>query len=185
MIIFYFYHFSRYSSNHCIVRNVLCYHSIGTNCHIIAYPDTSEYFAAQSKVTVVTNYHWAIVRFLCLIPEHNTRQHRAILANPHIRPNMNKVTSMIDSKPWTYGVGIYCHPQLEAQSFIPEEMPQIQEFVLFLIVFHIAQVADIVVYKPCLVVENPIFKRRFSIVETFQVCKEYFIYPPSYFSFFS
>ena len=91
---------------------------------------------------------------------------------------MNKVTSMIDSKPWTYGVGVYCHPQLEAQSFIPEEIPQIQEFILILIVFHIAQVADIVVYKPYLVVKNPIFNRRFSIVETLQVCKKYFIYPP-------
>ena len=31
---------------------------------------------------------------------------------------------------------------------------------------------------PDFIVENPIFKRRFSIVETLQVCKEYFIYPP-------
>ena len=104
------YHFSRYTANHCIVRNVLCYHSIGTNCHIIAYPNTSEYFAAQSKVTVVTNNDMSFILCLMLIPEHNTRYHRAVLTNLNIRPNMNKVTSMIDSKPWIYGVGIYCHP---------------------------------------------------------------------------
>ena len=45
--------------------------------------------------------------------------------------------------------------------------------------------ADIIEDVPYLVVENSIFKRRFSIVEMLQVCKEYFIYPLILFLFFN
>ena len=103
---FHFDYFYRYTCGYGVVWNIFRYHSVGTNRYIITNLDTSKNLYTKTKITIISHGNISIIFSFCLIPKNNTWKKRAILTNSHFFANMNKISHMVNSKPWPDCIGI-------------------------------------------------------------------------------
>ena len=103
------------------------------------------------------------------VAEDDAGQQRAVAAYAHVRADVDEAANVVDAKPRPHGAGVYREVEHEAQPLVAEEVPQEQQPVPAHIIFHIAQMADIMEDVPRLIMKHPIFQRWTPTIEALQI----------------
>ena len=93
-----------------------------------------------------------------LVAEHHAGQQGAVAPYADIGTNVDEVAHVVDAQPRPNSAGVDGDVELKSQPLVAEEMPQEQQPVPALVMLHTAQVADIMVYVPVLVAQEPVLE---------------------------
>ena len=154
---FYPYCSCRNAAHNGVVGDVLSHHGVGANGYVVADGHVPKYLSPETEVAVVAHGDAAVVVPLVLVAEHYAGQQGAIAPYADVGTNVDEVAHVVDAQPRPNSAGVDGDVELKSQPLVAEEVPQEQQPVPALVMLHTAQVADIMVYVPVLVAQQPVF----------------------------